>query len=281
MDKCVTSVSNRSPPQKLPCLVRRFRPLALLLFLCAVAPDIGCTAPRSDRETRSQGLSETNLVSLQLQLQRFADDFLARAGQGLDQSAERLGTDAGREDVLRLKLICGSSVLSVVTGPNPSANLLDTVSVTVLMRRSIEDYWMKKTNGAAFQPWLDASRVLETNVWSLAARFLTRAQMDELREGINLWYARTPEIRVAFFARPYAFASLLRNEREEKAEKTSVFNIVNLNPAVREVVHTRLFGERVLFTMQRMPFLLRLQGELLAQDISAQPSVRLALSNSI
>jgi hypothetical protein len=221
------------------------------------------------------------LVTEQIQLQRFADDFLARAGQGLDASAERLGTDDGRLQVLRLKLICGSSVLSVVSGPNPNANLLDTVSVTVLMRKSVEDYWMKTTNGAAFEPWLEASRVLETNVWRLAARFLTAVQIDELRKGIDEWYASTPEIRSAFFARPYALTSMIRNEREEQAAKTSVFNIVNLDPAVREVIHTRLFGERVMFTMQRMPFLLRLQAELLAQDLSAQPSVQLAISNSL
>src|SRR5215472_18649807 len=98
-----------------------------------------------------------------------------------------MGTDYGRLQVLRLKLISGSSLLSVVSGPNPNANLLDLVSATVLTRKSVEDYWMKTTNGAAFQPWLDASRVLETNVLMLADRFLLPAQVAELGQAIDIW----------------------------------------------------------------------------------------------
>ena len=235
-------------------------------MVSAVVP--GKEAPRQD------------LVDQQIQLQRFTDDFLARSGQALDESAERLGTDTGRAQVLRLKLISGSSLLSVVSGPNPGANLLDLVSVTVLTRKSVQDYWMKTTNGAAFQPWFDASRVLETNVWNLAARFLQPTQVVELRLGIDQWYSRTPEVRTAFFARPHEFASMVRTTKEKGAGMNSVFSWVNLDPtagldpAVREVTRTRLFAERAMFTMQRMPFLLRLQTELLAYELTAHPGQR-------
>jgi hypothetical protein len=263
--------------------------LVLLLGIFVLMP--GCGLLRAPSHMVSavvpgKQAPQSDLVDQQIQLQRFADDFLARSGQALDESAERLGTDAGRSQVLRLKLISGSSLLSVVSGPNPGANLLDLASVTVLTRKSVQDYWMKTTNGAAFQPWLDASLVLETNVWRLAARFLQPTQVVELRLGIEQWYARTPEVRTAFFARPHEFASLVRTSKEKGAGMNSVFSLVNLDPttgldpAVREVTRTRLFAERAMFTMQRMPFLLRLQTELLAYELTAQPSFQLALSNS-
>lgn len=263
---------------------------ALLLLLCIFfTPGCGLLRAPSDMVSAvvpGKEAPQQDLVDQQIQLQRFADDFLARSGQALDQSAERLGTDAGRAQVLRLKLISGSSLLSVVSGPNPGANLLDLVSVTVLTRKSVQDYWMKTTNGAAFQPWLEAGRVLETSVWNLAARFLQPTQVVELRLGIDQWYARTPEVRTAFFARPHEFASMVRTTKEKGAGMNSVFSLVNLDPtsgldpAVREVTRTRLFAERAMFTMQRMPFLLRLQTELLAYELTAQPAVQLALSNS-
>jgi len=56
---------------------------------------------------------------------------------------------------------------------------------------------------------------------------------------------------------------------------------VGLDPAVREVTRSRLLAERGMFTMQRLPFLLRLQGELMANELAAQPSVQLAISNSV
>jgi hypothetical protein len=263
--------------------------IALALLLCILGLTPGCSLLRApttvvNAVVPGKDSSQPDPVDEQIQLQRFTDDFLARTIQALDECSERQGTDFEKAEVLRLKLISGSSLISVVSGPNPSANLLDLVSVTVLTRLSVQDYWMKTTNGAAFQPWLDASRVLETNVWSLAGRFLQPAQVDELRVGINQWYARTPEVRTAFFARPHEFASMVRTTKEKGAN--SVFSLVNLDPtagldpAIREVTRTRLFAERAMFTMQRMPFLLRLQTELLAYELAAQPSVQVALSNS-
>ena len=263
------------------------RALVLLLLASTFGLTAGCTMLRVGIGGAGKPSAQPHLVEEQLELQRFADDFIARGGQALDESAERLRTDAGREQVLRIKLLLGSSVLSIVSGPNPNANLLDMVSVTVLTRLSIQHYWMHTTNGAAFQPWLDATHVLETNVWDLAARSLPPAQVAELRTGINVWYARTPEVRTAFFARPHAFAYMVRTMREEGAPSTSgVFTLVNLDPiaeldpAVREVTQTRLLAERAMYTAQRMPFLLRLQGEVLGYDLAEEPAPRQIVSNS-
>jgi hypothetical protein len=152
---------------------------------------------------------------------------------------------------------------------------------------SVENFWMKTTNGPAFQPWLDASRVLETNVWDLAAHFLRPDQVDEVRRGIELWSERTPEVRTAFFARPHAFVAMARTQEATQEKKggnvfalVTVDPIAQLEPAVREVTQSRLFAERAMYTAQRMPFLLRLQGELLAYEVLEQPAIRLALTNS-
>jgi hypothetical protein len=230
--------------------------------------------------------SQPDPLDEQLQLQRYVDDFLARTDQSLNRYTQIVGTESARVEVLRLRLNASSSVISIASGPNPTANLLDLVSVTVLTRKTIEDYWIKTTNGAAFKPWLQVSRVMETNVWALAGRWLTTNQVEELRVGINQWYARTPEMRTAFFARPNEFASMVRTSSQKGSEMNSVFGLVNLDPtagldpAVREVTRTRLFAERAMFVMQRMPFLLRTQTELLAYELSEQPSVQLALSNT-
>ena len=256
------------------------RGLLLLLLAGMLGLTAGCGLLRIGGGRKSGPSAEQRLVQEQLELQRFGDDFFAQGRQALDESAERLGTDAGREQVLQIKLLLGSSVLSIVSGPNPNANLLDLVSITVLTRLSIQDYWMHTTNGAAFEPWLDASRVLETNVWDLAARFLARDQVAELRAAIDQWYAQTPEVRTAFFARPHDFARMVRTTQEKQAPGGSVFSLVNLAPAVAEVTQDRLFAERAMYTAQRLPFMLRLQGESFAYELAEQPSIRLVLSNS-
>lgn len=231
--------------------------------------------------------SQPDPLDLQLQLQRYADDFLTKYGQALDDYAQRVGTEPTRVEALQLKLVSSSSVVSIVSGPNPIVNLLDLVSVAVLTRMSIEEYWLRTPNGPAFQPWLEVSEGLETNAWLLAGRILTPAQIEELRQSISQWHARNPETRNSFFARPQSLAAQMTSADENKKgalsgliSLVSLDPMAGLDPAVREVTRTRLFAERALFTMQRMPFLLRWQTELLAHQLITQPELHLALTNT-
>ncbi len=267
----------------------RSRVGALLLTSLALLGQ-GCHILRAPQKMVSAvipgGTSKPDPVDLQLQLQRYSDDFTARIAQALDEYALRAGTGSARVEAKQLKLAGGSSMVSIASGPNPSANLLDMVSVAVLTRTMIEDYWVKRTNGAAFQPWLEASKELETNAWQLAAAVLKAPQLEELRTAITNYYQRNPQVRNAFFMRPQDFSSMVRNSREKEADANSVFSWVNLDPmsgldpAVREVTRTRLFAERAMFIFQRMPFLIRLHAELLAHDWAQLPEVQTALTNT-
>lgn len=102
--------------------------------------------------------SQPDPLDLQLQLQRYADDFLTKYGQALDDYAQRVGTEPTRVEALQLKLVSSSSVVSIVSGPNPIVNLLDLVSVAVLTRMSIEEYWLRTPNGPAFSPGSRSAR---------------------------------------------------------------------------------------------------------------------------
>jgi len=55
--------------------------------------------------------------------------------------------------------------------------------------------------------------------------------------------------------------------------------MAGLDPAVREVARTRLFAERAMYTAQRIPFLLRWQIELLADQFLQDSHIALALTN--
>ena len=169
-------------------------------------------------------------LELQVQEQRFTDDVISRTAQALDDYADRVGTEAARLEALKLKVVFGSTLISIASGPNPNANLIDLVFGAWLTRKTIEDYWMQTPNGPAFQPWLETSRRLETNAWQLAAGVLSPAQMNELRDAIRQWYAQNPEVRLGFFARPQDFAAMIRIRQSERAGANSVFNLVGLDP---------------------------------------------------
>ena len=230
--------------------------------------------------------SHPDPTALQIQIERFADDFSSRTADALDNYAQHVGTEQARIQALQLKVRGISSMLAIASGPNPNVNLLDLVSVAVLTRMTVENYWMKTPEAPAFQVWLESSRTMETNAWILASTFLKHSQLHELRQAIDHWYANNPELRAGFLARPQEFAAMVRTHKGTELSVDSVFNLVGLDPtigldpAVREVTLTRLFAERALYTVQRMPFLIRFQTELAAYQLAEIPQFQQVITNS-
>jgi hypothetical protein len=230
--------------------------------------------------------TQLDLAALQVELQRYADDFIGRTAGALDEYARRVATPDARSEALGWKLALGSAAIGIASSPNPTANLVDFLGLATLMRSVLEEHWLKTAHGPAFQPWLDASRTLETNVWKLAEAVLKPEQQQELRDAIRRWREENPNAPGTFLARPRELVVVIRQGGEKTQMTGSVFSVVGLDPtagldpAVREVTRSRLFAERALFTAQRMPLLLRWQIELQADQLLRGPEVTTALTNA-
>jgi predicted Zn-dependent protease with MMP-like domain len=260
----------------------------LLVALLALLP--GCSVLRAPQTVVNTvipkgGTAPPDPMALQIQLERFTDDFSMQMSQALDDYAQKVGTQSARVEILKLKLLSGSAMVSIASGPNPSASLLDMVAVATLSRMSVEDRWLKADKAPAYDKWLATSRALDNTAWQIATNELKESYVKELRETIERWAAQNPEALGTFFARPQEFASLVVHKKKATASLDSVFSMVNLDPtagldpAVREITQTRLLAERAMFALQRMPFLLRMQTELLTYEVTAQPEVTQALTN--
>lgn len=222
-------------------------------------------------------------AALQTEVLRFADSFAGQASQALDEYALRVNTPEVRIQALTWKLSLNSSALGIATGPNPTANLLDFVALATLLRGSVEERAPQAVPPGALDGCLDTSRVLDTNAWRLAGEFLTTDQQGQLRTAIAEWRQQNPGANSSFFTRPEELVSAIREAGQTKAQPGSVFSMVGLDPmsgidpAVREVTRTRLFAERALFAVERMPYLLRWQTELLTDQVLAQQQITNAM----
>jgi hypothetical protein len=225
-------------------------------------------------------------AALQTELQRFADEFASRTLLALDDYARIVGTPEAARQALAWKLSVASACVSIASGPNPTANLLDFLSLATITRIGLEEDWLKSPQAEAFQPWWKVSGTLETNAWKLAEGVLKPDQQGELRETIRQWWEANAGVRSGFFARPQEFTALIRQTGARDRPAGSVFALVGLDPtagldpAVREVTRTRLFAERALYAAQRMPFLLRWQVEALTDQLMREPQVAAALTNA-
>jgi len=287
----------RSKPRKRMSVWRRMSPLgftATLLVLlasglsgCRVAEETVKLPMRAvTAVTPSSKSSVPDPAFIQTQLQRFADEYSSRTTAALDDYARIMETDEARSQALRWKIASAFAAVSIASGPNPQANLLDFLALTTVTRIALEEVWVKTTDGAAFQPWLDASRALETNAWKLAEGVFTPEQQRETRNNIQSWWDANPGEHSNYFVHPEEFSALIRQTGEKAKRPGSVFSFVGLDPtagldpAVREVTRTRLFAERAMFMVQRLPFLVRWQTELLADELLHQAEITNALTSA-
>lgn len=223
---------------------------------------------------------------LQAELQRRADDYLGRTVPALEGYARAVGTPEAGRQALRWKLSLASALMGIASGPNPVANLADLMVLATTSRRVLEHHVARATDGSAFQPWLDASRELEPEVWRLAEGVFTAAQLGELRDVVG----RPSQVDVgkhfAFFERPREVSALVQQGAREGPAPESILALVGLDPtaglepAVREVMRSRLLAERAFYVTQRMPLILRWQAELLGENLLGNPALATALTNT-
>lgn len=223
---------------------------------------------------------------LQVELQRCADDYLGRTVPALEAYSRAIGTPDARQQALKWKLSLASAVIGIASGPNPVADLADLMVLATTSRLVLEHRVGKAGDVAAFQPWLSASRELEREVWRLAEGAFTSTQLGELRDTIGRRWRDNAGDDFTFFLRPREVSAMIQQGDRERTSPDSILAIVGLDPtvglkpAVREVMRSRLLAERVLYSTQRMPLILRWQAELLGEDLLGSPRLSAALTNS-
>jgi hypothetical protein len=269
--------------------------LVLLLVVC-LAP--GCRLGKGIAElpgrtahtvtgSKKKKQDAPDPVLLQQRLMRFTDDYTGGLVAAMDQWAA--STNAPNAiDLHRLRLNTVSSTVSVATGPNPLINLLDMFVMVTLTRAMIEDDWVAGAAGEFARPMLEACRRGETNITKLATAVLKPEQLDELRRAISRWRQEHPTASAAISARALGFvAAMDKVQPATQSGDSSIFGLLmvdpmaGLAPAARELAQSRLFAERALFLLHRMPLLLRWQTELLVLETGQLPIVQELRTNTL
>ena len=267
----------------------------LWLTLAALAIGTGCRVVQSAADIPGQTVRAVtpgkekhavDIVDVQQNLMRFTDEFATGMVTSVDRLRRGTNTLAATE-ALRWKIALTMATSSIVSGPNPVADLLDMTVFVTVTRMALEEQWMPHDFGDSALPMLEICRNAETNIWMLTGRVLSPKQQDELRAAIDEWRRRRPLPESLLAARAVGFASQLAAAKKSDQEKSdSLFAVIGLNPlagldpAAREIAQTRLFAERALYVSQKMPLLLRWQTELLSENAVQLPAVQQLVTNS-
>ena len=162
--------------------------------------------------------------------------------------------------------------------PYPGPALLDTLVLVTLNRMVWEEYWMPKVYGQPAADLVATLRQLEGDIWDLAAKVLTPAQRQELRELLRAWRDKYPDKTGVSFVRFSDFGELGRKPSLEQARKAGGL-LAPVKQAVQAADEIRILGERALYLVMRMQELMASRAEYTVQKLLTTPEIAQLLSD--
>jgi hypothetical protein len=260
--------------------VTTVRRVVLLLLVSAALQGCGLWAKVTGAEKRAQEQSQ-QLVELQQRCQRYADGYAGRVLETVGPLVRQATEAEVVNGLLSWEISQLNSVYTIATGPNPVVCQLDFVVLATLSRMVVEDTLVQLDDDLV-GPLPAAYRELEQEAWSNVSSILGSAQLDELKGLITDWRAKNPQVLLVGFVHFSEFAQAAGWSPEARSAPGSLFGLIGLDPlagldpAVKQIEQTRLLAERVIFYMQRMPYLLDLQTERVIAQATLAPEMKRA-----
>jgi len=255
-------------------------PLLVLLALLSGCAVLDRAADLTSRAFAGMTGRDTTPVGdplyLQLQLTMLSDTVVTQILQQTGTPLDAVDDPRRRAALLEIRLNYAAAMWNAASGPSPYANAIDMLLTLTVGRRGLERSPLAHALGESLRPTLAVLRSAQSDVESLVRSFLTPAEFGALDQAIQ----KAEESRVlGEWPGIVDLQQILTSSRDAKSGGgggfTNLIGILGLNPfagldpATREIAESRQFGERLLFNVQRIPVVLRLNAELLATQIAA------------
>jgi len=242
------------------------RLIAVAVGVCALSVSLsgcGLWAKITGQERRAREQAQ-QLTELQHRCERFADRYAGHVIESIAPVVDAVDDPVDYDRLVYWQLTQVNSAYTIATGPNPVLCHLDFVVLATLSRMVVEDT-LVLIDADVLEPVLTLYRQLEADAWDDVGKILTPAQIEELRTLVAEWRRRNPKVTLVGFVHFSEFAGAAGWSPESQAAPGSLFGLLGLDPlagldpAVRQIEQTRQLAERVIFYMQRFPYLLDLQ----------------------
>lgn len=258
------------------------RRLGVVAVGLAAVMSCATSNPPSNRKDDALAVGDSSQKTqqeVQSELMAFADRYFAAMLDIATILERSLETPESRHTAAAGRLIALVATTDIAASPNPAAALLDMTVLVTLRRMVWEEYWMPEVYGEASRPVLDTYRELEAEIWDIAADVYSAEQLDQLRQLIDDWRSKHPDMRAVDFMR----LNELGDARQVKAladAGRSGGMLAPVKEANRELEEMRLLAERLAFLVMRMQVMLSLQVEMASTKLAIQPEVQQLLEDS-
>ncbi|MFZ4597456.1 MAG: hypothetical protein ACOYNN_02335 [Terrimicrobiaceae bacterium] len=244
--------------------------VTLLLPLSACAGKAPVPRDRSAAEGSEPEEERMTQGALQLQVMDFSDQFVSAMSAALDAYIAAEPDPAKRVAARAWKVRYASAAMTIAASRDPRTNLLDMVVFIAAGKWAVDHYWVPKVFGEQASALSDVYREQDRAAWELAGRVLSLKQQSDLRGLIRQWEKDHPNRLDVADIRLRNLDGVRLNAFDEGLAARGI--LAGLRRFMGRVDTSLLYGERVMFYLERTPHILSQQTELtLAQIGEAFP----------
>jgi hypothetical protein len=214
---------------------------------------------------------QVNQKAIQEGVMSFADSWLVLVSQGFLAFEAAAETPALRVQAKKMRVGALTSAVEIAIVPYPGRALLDMLVMSTLNRATWDRHWLSNY-GAPAQLLSDNYAILEDEVWRLAARFASPAQLAELRGLTDQWLQNNPNATVTNFVRFTDFGSLRNSPALVEATKPGGW-LSTARDVAAAAQSMQELSERALFLAVRIQELIASRVELSVAEVLANPEI--------
>jgi len=211
-------------------------------------------------------------AQLREEVERFAFRFSGRLQPYLEAITNAANNPEERLRVHRWKKQFSYSLIKIANSGDPETGLLDMLVLVTLVRIESEEHLVPESFfGNKGQAWLQAVRRSESEIWSIAREVIDPKQEATIRDLIQDWRRKNPEVK-NFLA--FRFSDFAAEVDEDESLVQSGGLLPEVAEATRAVDEIRRTSERAMFLALASPTLARLEAETFVYDLTTQPEFK-------
>lgn len=215
---------------------------------------------------RDDSTPNASIGRIQQNVMDFSDHFVTASWEALDRYISEEPDVAKQVKAQRLKIALATASMTIAASKDPRANLLDMAVFISAGKWAVDRYWIPQVLGdkaaSLGDVYVDANREIEEEVRTV----LTSAQIADLHALIAAWKAASPGPREVMDVRLRNLDGVVLSRFEESASARGL--LANVRRWLGNVNQSLLYGERMMFYVERTPLILAQQADLTVDRVA-------------
>lgn len=220
----------------------------------------------SDQNDEADSSQTRSLARLQQEVMDFSDRHVSAVWQALDAYIASEPDVAKQVQAQRLKIGLATASMTIAASRDPRANLLDMAVFISAGKWAVDRYWIPKVldeKAAGLRTVYDG---MYRDIWAETDRVLTTEQSADLRGFVAAWKAGNPNPREVMDVRLRNLDGVVLSNFEESASAKGL--LASVRRLLGKVDQSLLYGERMMFYVERTPLVLAQQADLTVDRVA-------------